>query len=304
MNNKLIILDNNKKIENMIYEIRGKQVMLDSDLARLYQCKNGTKSINLAVKRHINRFPERFMFQLTEEETEQFGSRFQIETLNRNNQKQGLNVKYLPYVFTEQGVAMLSSILRTEVAEEISIAIMDAFVSMRKYISSNLLEQKYINNMVLEHENEIKLLKNTFSAFKEKTNEIFFEGQIYDAYSKIVEIFKNAKNELIIIDAYADKSILDMICNIKTKVILITRENKLLKDIDIKKYNEQYNNLNIIYSNDFHDRYFIVDRKIIYHSGTSVNYAGSKTFSLNKLEDKEILTLLILKVENEFKDSN
>ena len=96
-----IIEKENIKIENMIYEVRGKQVMLDSDLARLYGCKNGTKSINLAVKRHINRFPERFMFQLTEEETEQFGSRFQVETLNRNNQKQGLNVKYLPYVFTE-----------------------------------------------------------------------------------------------------------------------------------------------------------------------------------------------------------
>lgn len=295
MNNKLIILDNNKKIENMIYEIRGKQVMLDSDLARLYQCKNGTKTINQAVKRHINRFPERFMFQLTEDEVKSLWS--QSGTANNKTRS-------LPYAFTEEGVAMLSTILRTEVAEEISIAIMDAFVSMRKYISSNLLEQKYINNMVLEHEKEIKLLKNTFSSFKEKTNEIFFEGQIYDAYSKIVEIFKNAKNELIIIDAYADKSILDMICNIKTKVILITRENKLLKDIDIKKYNEQYNNLNIIYSNDFHDRYFIVDRKIIYHSGTSVNHAGSKTFSLNKLEDKEILTLLILKVENELKVSN
>lgn len=304
MNNKLSILDGNKKIENMIYEIRGKQVMLDSDLAKLYQCKNGTKSINLAVKRHINRFPERFMFQLTEEETEQFGSRFQVETLNRNNQKQGLNVKYLPYVFTEQGVAMLSSILRTEVAEEVSIAIMDAFVAMKKYISSSLLEQRYINNMVLEHEKEIKLLKNTFSSFQEKTNEIFFDGQVYDAYSKLVDIFKSAKSELIIIDGYADKITLDIIKSLEIDVVLITKENRGLKEIDIKKYKEQYTNLKLIYSNKFHDRYFILDKEIVYHSGTSVNYAGNKTFSLNKLEDEEIINLLISKVENEFKVSN
>ena len=112
----------NVEIVNMIYEIRGQQVMLDSDLAKLYQCKNGTKSINLAVKRHINRFPERFMFQLTEDEVKSL--RFQVETANNKT-------RTLPYVFTEQGVAMLSAILRTEVAEEISIAIMDAFVLIR-----------------------------------------------------------------------------------------------------------------------------------------------------------------------------
>ena len=139
-----VIEKENVKIENMIYEIRGKQVILDSDLAKLYQCKNGTKSINLAVKRHINRFPKRFMFQLTKEEYNnlrfQFetasdknnNSRFQFETLNKNNQRQGLNLKYLPYAFTEQGVAMLSAVLKTPVAEEISIRIMDAFVAMRK----------------------------------------------------------------------------------------------------------------------------------------------------------------------------
>lgn len=295
MNNKLSILEGNKKIENMIYEIRGKQVMLDSDLSKLYQCKNGTKSINLAVKRHINRFPERFMFQLTEEEANDL--RFQIETANNKT-------RTLPYAFTEQGVAMLSSILRTEVAEEVSIAIMDAFVAMKKYISSSLLEQRYINNMVLEHEKEIKLLKNTFSSFQEKTNEIFFDGQVYDAYSKLVDIFKSAKNELIIIDGYADKITLDIIKSLEIDVVLITKENRGLKEIDIKKYKEQYTNLKLIYSNKFHDRYFILDKEIVYHSGTSVNYAGSKTFSLNKLEDEEIVNLLISKVENEFKVSN
>ena len=140
-----IVFKNEEKIENLIYEIRGKQVMLDSDLARLYGCANGTKSINLAVKRHINRFPERFMFQLTQEEYDNL--RFQFETTKNGNM-----TRTLPYAFTEQGVAMLATVLRTSVTEEISISIMDAFVAMRKYISNDLIEQKYIKNMVLEHD--------------------------------------------------------------------------------------------------------------------------------------------------------
>lgn len=148
----------------MIYEVRGKQVMLDSDLARLYQCANGTKSINLAVKRHINRFPERYMFQLTEHELSIL--RFQVETANINNKS-----RTFPYVFTEQGVAMLATILKTSVAEEISIKIMDAFVAMRKNISTNLLEQKYINNQVMKNTENIKLLQASFSKFEEKRKE-------------------------------------------------------------------------------------------------------------------------------------
>ena len=134
--NDLIIKDN-IKIEELIYEVRGKQVMLDSDLAILYGCKNGTKSLNLAVKRHINKFPERFMFQLTENETKLL--RFQNETTNNMS-------RTLPYVFTEQGVAMLATVLKTEVADEMSIKIMDAFVTMKNYINNNFIEQKYINN--------------------------------------------------------------------------------------------------------------------------------------------------------------
>ena len=147
------------KIEDMIYEIRGKQVMLDSDLARLYKCKNGTKTINLAVKRHINRFPERFMFQLTKDEYDYL--RFQTETAKENNMS-----RTLPYVFTEQGVAMLATVLNTKVATEVSIRIMDAFISMRKSISSNLLEQKYINDLALEHDKRIKALENLTNKIK------------------------------------------------------------------------------------------------------------------------------------------
>ena len=225
-----IILKNEVKIESLIYEIRGKQVMLDSDLARLYGCANGTKTINLAVKRHINRFPERFMFQLTIEEVNSI-SRFQVETLKG----QGHNIKYLPYVFTEEGVAMLATVLRTPVAEEVSIRIMDAFVLMRKYISTNLMEQKYINNMVLEHDTQIKLLQHSFNKLedKKKTNEIYFDGQIYDAYSKILDIFKFAKSSLTIIDSYADNVILDMIKRLNISVLLITKSNSLLTNQDI-----------------------------------------------------------------------
>jgi len=267
----------------MIYEIRGKQVMLDSDLAKLYHCSNGTKSINLAVIRHINRFPERFMFQLKREEYNNL--RFQIETANM--------VRTLPNVFTEQGVAMLSAAIRT--AESISIQIMDAFVAMRKYISTNLIEQKYINAMVLKHDKEINLLQESFSKFEEKKviNEIYFNGQIYDAYSKIIDILNNDKKELVIIDAYADKKTLDIIKELKVGVTLIINERSKITKLNIEKYNEQYNNLKIIYNNTYHDRYFILDKKEVYHCGTSINNAGSKTFSINKLEDNFVIENLI-----------
>ena len=135
--------------------------MLDSDLVRLYKCVNGTKTINLAVKRHINRFPERFMFQLTRDEYYRI-LRFQSETLEL---EQGKYSKYLPYVFTEQGVAMLATVLRTEVAEEVSIKIMDAFVAMKHYISDNLIEQKIINSIVLDNKNEIKEIKKKYMKY-------------------------------------------------------------------------------------------------------------------------------------------
>ncbi len=290
-----VIIKNEVNIENLIYEIRGVQVMLDSDLAKLYECVNGTKTINLAVKRHINRFPERFMFQLTIEEAKTI-SRFQIETLN----KRGNNIKYLPYVFTEQGVAMLATVLRTKVAEEISIKIMDAFVAMRKYISTNLIEQKYINNLVLEDHEKIKVLESSFAKFeeKQKVNEIYFNGQIYDAYSKIQEIFNDATKELIIIDNYADYTLLDIIKRLKIKVIIITKPNNLLTKQDIIKYNQQYNNLKVIYNNTFHDRYFILDKKIVYHCGASINRIGYKTFSVTLINDDEICQALIHKVGN------
>ena len=290
-------------IEDLIYEIRGAQVMLDSDLARLYECVNGTKSINLAVKRHINRFPKRFMFQLTKEEF--FNLRFQSETSSWNSYG---GVRKLPYVFTEQGVAMLATVLRTPVAEEISIKIMDAFVAMRKFISNNLLEQKYINNLVLEdhslileNKKKISLIEDTLAKFEEKkkVSEIYFNGQIYDAYSKVQEIFKEAKTKLIIIDGYADNTILDIIKRLNIQVTIITKPNNLLTLQDIERYNKQYNNLRVKYNNTFHDRYFILDDSVVYHCGASINRISYKTFSITKINDYEVCKSLINKLKLE-----
>ena len=280
-----------ENIENLIYEIRGKQVMLDSDLARLYKCTNGTKDINKAVKRNLERFPERFMFQLTN--TEYQTLKFQIGTSSIKGGR-----RYNPYVFTEQGVAMLSAILRSEIAVEISIKIMDAFVAMRKYIGNNLVEHQNLYDLVLEDHNRINKPEDTFQKFEEKrkVHEIYFDGQIYDAYSKILDIFNSAKEEVIIVDNYADKTLLDIIKNLTIKVTIITKKNNLLKEQMIAKYNEEYHNLIVKYSNRFHDRYFILDNKVVYHCGTSVNRIGYKTFSITLVGEDDISHLLIDKV--------
>ena len=287
-----IIVKDNIKIENLIYEIRGKQVMLDSDLAMLYGCKNGTKSLNLAVKRHINRFPERFMFQLTKEEYSSIYSRFQFETLNKNNQKQGLNIKYLPYVFTEQGVDMLSAILKTDVAEEISIKIMDAFVAMKNIINTSLIEQKYINSLVLEHDNEIRLLQESFNKLstKEKINHIFYNGQIYDAYSLLIDILNKAKKEIIIIDNYAGKKLFDITKDIKVNIKIYTKN---IDEVSKKKYMQEYSNIEIITTDIFHDRFIILDNKELYNLGSSLKDIGKKCTSINRIEDSTILKELI-----------
>ena len=278
------------KIENMIYEIRGKQVMLDSDLAKLYHCNNGTKEINQAVKNNNEKFPERFSWKLTDDEYLKLRSK--ILTTNKNNNMSRTN----PRVFTEQGVAMLATILKSKVAIETSIKIMDAFVSMRHYIGNNEFRLYNVETKIIDHDNRIELLEKSFDKLEEKRkdNEIYFNGMIYDAYSKILDIFSETKNELIIIDSYADKTILDIIRRLKVKVILITTD-KILSKQDIEKYNKQYNNLKVIYNNTFHDRYFIIDKEKIYHCGTSINRIGYKTFSINVISDKDIVNILLTK---------
>ena len=274
-------------IENLIYEVRGKQVMLDSDLARLYESE--TKRINEAIYRNKEKFPERFCFRITEEEYKSLKPQF---ATSKGGSRKGHTV------FTEQGVAMLATVLKTHIATKVSISIMDAFVAMRKYVSSNLIEQKYINDLVLEDHDKIKALESSFKKFEEKrkVNEIYFNGQIYDAYSKIQDIFKTATKKIIIIDAYADNTLLDIVKRLNIDVIIITKKDNLLTHQDITKYNKQYHNLRVIFNNSFHDRYFLIDDKVVYHCGASINRIGYKTFSINLISDEEVCNSLINKV--------
>ena len=190
-----IITKENIKIENMIYEIRGKQVMVDSDLAKLYKCTNGTKDINKAVKRNIDRFPEDFYFQLNSSELKSL--RFQNGTLEL---KQGQYSKYNPHVFTEQGVAMLATVLKTENATNISIKIMRTFIAMRKFINENkdlfkrLTEVEY---KMIEYDDNFEKIFNALEPKKLEKQKIFFNGEIYDSYSLIIELIKEANEKII-----------------------------------------------------------------------------------------------------------
>ena len=197
------MLEEKLDIKNMIYEIRGKQVMLDSDLAKLYHVE--TKRINEAVRRNKDKFLERFYWILTDDESKDL--LVAICDQKRLIDKRGGKYNN-PRVFTEQGVAMLATILKSKIAVQVSINIMDAFVEMRKYISNNLIEQKHINELVLKDSKRIDNLEEVFDQFKEKNNHIFFKGQIYDAYSLLLDILNKSKREIIIIDNYVDKKIL------------------------------------------------------------------------------------------------
>ena len=284
-----IILKDNFKIEDMIYEVRGKQVMLDSDLAYLYQVE--TKRINEAVKNNPEKFPERFSWVITESEWSCLRSKF--STLEKHGIGRGHYRKYLPRVFTEQGVAMLATILKSNIAAKVSINIMDAFVLMRKYISNNLIEQNYINELVLKDSKRIDLIELTLSNFKEKRNHLFFEGQVYDAYSLLVDIFDKSKNEIVIIDNYIDKHLLDILSKTEKNIIVVTNK---YNNQDYEKYKMQYKNVELIINNMFHDRFIIIDKEILYHCGASFKDLGKKCFEISKIEDKDILDNLIKKL--------
>ena len=236
MNN--IVVSNNIKIENMIYEIRGKKVMLDSDLAKLYNVE--TKRINEAVKNNIEKFPERYCFKLSDNESDNL----LVEIFDQKIEKRGGKYKN-PRVFTEQGVYMLATILKSKEATKITIAIMDAFIVMKKIINTSLIEQKYFNELTIKNTEDIKLLQESFDKLniKESNNHIFYEGQIYDAYSLLIDILSKAKKEIIIIDNYAGKKLFDIIRNINVKVKIYT-EN--IDNISKEKYEKQYSNIEII----------------------------------------------------------
>jgi len=294
-----------KKIENMIYEIRGVQVMLDSGLALLYQVE--TKRINEAVSRNREKFPDRYTWVLDDDEYINLRS----QSATANNKSIAMK-RYNPRVFTEQGVAMLATILKSDIATKVSIAIMDTFVAMRHfilenkdlYVSINNMNNKidYLNKKVIEYDDKFEEL---FSMFGNEylLEKLYFEGQIYDAYSKLIEIMKSAKKELIVIDNYADKTLLDIISNLNVNVTIITKEKGLLKELDIKKYNEEYHNLRVIYNNSFHDRFIFIDNKILYHCGASFKDLGHKCFAIQRLESEDIINNLKSKISLLVKDS-
>ena len=287
MNN--IVVSDNIKIENMIYEIRGKKIMLDSDLAMLFGYE--TKQLNRQVLRNINRFPENYCFQITD--TEYISLRCQNGTLKNGR---GEHRKYLPYVFTEYGITMLAGILKSEPAIKMSLRIVDIFITMKNYINTSLIEQKYFNELTIKNTEDINLLQESFNKLntKESSNHIFYEGQIYDAYSLLIDILSKAKKEIIIIDNYAGKKLFDIIKNINVKVKIYT-EN--IDNISKEKYEKQYNNLKIINTNIFHDRFIIMDNKALYHSGASFKDLGKKCFAITKIEDDSILKELLNKLK-------
>ena len=199
-------------------------------------------------------------------------------------------------VFTEQGIYMLATILKSKVATSITIAIMDAFVAMKNIINTSLIEQKYFNELTIKNTEDIKLLQESFNKLnrKESNNHIFYEGQIYDAYSLLIDILSKAKKEIIIIDNYAGKKLFDIIRNINVKVKIYT-EN--IDNISKEKYEKQYNNIEIINTNTFHDRFIIIDNKVLYHSGASFKDLGKKCFAITKMEDNNILKELLDKLK-------
>ena len=280
-----------ENIKNLIYMIRGKQVMLDSDVAMLYQYT--TKNINKAMKRNINRFPEDFCFQLTEKEVENL--RFQFGTSSLNKENYG-GRRYLPYVYTEQGISMLAGVLKNDIAIQVSINIIRAFIEMRKFISNNAQVFERLTKIeykMLEHDKKFDIVFNELqkekkTEFKEK---IFFEGQIYDAYSLIIDIIQKAKHKILIIDNYIDASILKMLSkkNRNVEVIILTLQITSLNKLDINKFNKQYPTLKVAYTNKFHDRFIVIDNKELYHIGASLKDLGKKCFAISRIEDDEYI---------------
>ena len=272
-----------EKIENMIYEIRGKQVMLDSDLARLYGCKNGTKEVNQAVKNNIEKFPERYCFQLNDFEKKILRSKILTA---KSNSKSRTN----PRVFTEQGIYMLATVLKSKNATNMTLFIMDAFVFMKKYILNDSLNSKMLTN----HEERILKLEESFNKLSAKQNSIIYEGCIYDSYSLLLDILNEAHEEIIIVDNYANKELFDILKNINKKIYVISKN---LDNILINKYSKQYSNVTFINNDLFHDRYIILDKKTVYVSGMSLKDLGKKYSYMYKMNEKIFINDLVSRIE-------
>lgn len=300
----------NDEIKSLIYTIRGKQVMLDSDVAMLYHYP--TKRINETVNRNKQRFPENFCFQLNEKEYEVLkcknivlnsnsikedsvnsSLRSQFATLNESTGR-GKHRKYLPFVFTEQGIAMLSGLLKNDIAIQVSINIMNAFVEMRKFLMLNGQVFERLTNVeykLQEHDKKFDEVFNQLQLEENIKQRVFFDGQIYDAYSIIIDIIKRANTKILIIDNYVDDSVLKMLTKKKSnvEVVILTSDKSNIENLDVKKFNKEYPTLKVAKTDKFHDRFIILDNKEMYHLGASIKDLGKKCFGINRIKDMEII---------------
>jgi hypothetical protein len=274
-------------IQNKIYTIRNVQVMLDSDLAELYLVK--IKVLNQAVKRNIERFPREFMFQLSKEEFENLKSQFVTSSWGGKRK--------LPYAFTEQGVAMLSGVLRSETAVKVSIQIINAFVAMRRFIASNAQIFQRLGTVEKKQLEYDMKFEEIFNAIQSKEilpkKGIFFNGQIFDAYTFVSDIIRSANTSIMLIDNYIDDSVLTLFNkrNKNVKVTIFTREISKELLLDLTKYNTQYPKIEIREFKDSHDRFLIIDNKRVYHFGASLKDLGKKWFAFSTF-DKEVFSLM------------
>ena len=282
-----------KEIGERIYKVRGIQVMIDRDLAELYGVE--TKQLNRAVKRNIERFPEDFMFQLTKEEC----LRCQIGTLNTG---QGQHMKYLPYAFTEYGIAMLSGVLRSETAIAANIRIMRTFANMRKMIADDtdilsrieVLEynQLELNQKIDRTDDKVELLMKKMEK-ETPVQGIFFDGQIYDAYTFVADLIRKATYRIVLIDNYIDDTILTMLSKriAAVKAVVYTRNISKQMQLDIDKHNSQYPPVEVETFTKAHDRFLIIDDQV-YLIGASIKDLGKKWFGFTLMENTSAEELL------------
>ena len=309
INVPVIVDSTEEKIENLIHYVRGQQVMIDSDLALLYNVE--TKRLNESVKRNAKRFPESFCFQLSEDEYADLRS--QIATSNTENTSSKGGRRYLPYVFTEQGIAMLSAVLRSDEAIQVSINIMNAFVKMRRFLAENALMFDKLNSLELKQLEYQKESNEKFdqifayiSEHEEVGQKIFFEGQIYDAFSLLVSLVGKAEKSIVLIDNYVDVGTLNILAKKKdgVDVTIYTVRRTRLASQDIANFNSQYPTLTVNYTGVFHDRFLIIDEETAYHIGASLKDAGKKCFGISRIEDVGIISDILQRLEIETEEAN
>ena len=287
----------NKNIEECIYNIRGQQVMIDSDVAYFFGVT--VSSLNRQMRRNANRFPSDFCFQLSDKETNDL--RCQKGTTNFLSSKR----RYNPYAYTEEGLIALSGVIKSETAAKMSVEIAKKFIQIRKFILENgdvLLALAKLQNRQIEFENETnkkfdEILKLISKADLPK-QAIFCAGQFYDAYEYISSIIRKASSSIVLIDPYCDAKAFTFLKNKKESVKLTICSSHLskLEKEEIEKFESQYGKINIKQLDDNHDRYLIIDSEECYQLGASLNYAGKKMFSIIKNENKEIIGFLLKKI--------